>query len=83
MCYWNKEHADQAIAEAEKVASETGANAMPVSLLSYLTSRDIADIDSLEAKTLSLFLRYSLPIHLHRSSASWFCMGAHSMSPEL
>jgi nucleolar protein 4 len=31
VCYWNVEHADQAIAEAEKVASETGANAMPVS----------------------------------------------------
>lgn len=31
VCYWNKEHADQAIEEAEKVASETGANAMPVS----------------------------------------------------
>lgn len=31
MCYWNVEHADNAIAEAEKVAAETGANAMPVS----------------------------------------------------
>lgn len=32
VCYWKKEHADKAIEEAEKVASETGANAMPVSL---------------------------------------------------
>jgi nucleolar protein 4 len=30
VCFWNVEHADRAIEEAEKVASETGANAMPV-----------------------------------------------------
>lgn len=35
VCYWNTEHADKAIAEAEKVAAETGANAMPVSLSGY------------------------------------------------
>ena len=32
VCFWNVEHADRAIEEAEKVASETGANAMPVRL---------------------------------------------------
>jgi len=31
VCFWNVEHADAAIEEAQKVASETGANAMPVS----------------------------------------------------
>ena len=31
VCFWNTEHADAAIEEAQKVASETGANAMPVS----------------------------------------------------
>nr|XP_019047635.1 nucleolar protein 4 [Kwoniella bestiolae CBS 10118]OCF26565.1 nucleolar protein 4 [Kwoniella bestiolae CBS 10118] len=31
VCFWKVEHADEAILEAEKVARETGANAMPVS----------------------------------------------------
>nr|XP_018265951.1 nucleolar protein 4 [Kwoniella dejecticola CBS 10117]OBR88109.1 nucleolar protein 4 [Kwoniella dejecticola CBS 10117] len=31
VCFWKTEHADEAILEAEKVARETGANAMPVS----------------------------------------------------
>lgn len=31
VCFWKTESADQAIAEAEKVIEETGANAMPVS----------------------------------------------------
>ncbi|WWC87334.1 uncharacterized protein L201_002223 [Kwoniella dendrophila CBS 6074] len=30
VCFWNIEHADEAILEAEKVARETGANAMPL-----------------------------------------------------
>ncbi|WWC67499.1 uncharacterized protein I206_101407 [Kwoniella pini CBS 10737] len=30
VCFWNTEHADEAILEAEKVARETGANAMPL-----------------------------------------------------
>lgn len=30
VCYWNSEHADEAIAESERVAQETGANAMPL-----------------------------------------------------
>ena len=30
VCFWNKEHADAAIAEAERVVEETGANAMPL-----------------------------------------------------
>ncbi|TXT15902.1 hypothetical protein VHUM_00405 [Vanrija humicola] len=30
VCYWNAEHADEAIAESERVAQETGANAMPL-----------------------------------------------------
>lgn len=34
VCFWNKEHADDAIAESERVSQETGANAMPVSQLS-------------------------------------------------
>lgn len=32
VCFWNVEHADAAIEEAQRVASETGANSMPVSL---------------------------------------------------
>ncbi|ORY21458.1 hypothetical protein BCR39DRAFT_553517 [Naematelia encephala] len=30
VCFWNVEHADKAIEEAEKVAQETGANAQPL-----------------------------------------------------
>ncbi|WVQ83912.1 hypothetical protein IAT38_006056 [Cryptococcus sp. DSM 104549] len=30
VCFWNQEHADEAIQEAERVAQETGANAMPL-----------------------------------------------------
>ncbi|WWD21915.1 hypothetical protein CI109_106403 [Kwoniella shandongensis] len=30
VCFWNVEHADEAIAEAERVSRETGANAMPL-----------------------------------------------------
>lgn len=30
VCFWNTEHADSAIKEAERVARETGANAMPL-----------------------------------------------------
>ncbi|KAL1408493.1 RNA recognition motif-containing protein [Vanrija albida] len=30
VCYWNSEHADEAITESERVAQETGANAMPL-----------------------------------------------------
>lgn len=39
VCFWNIEHADAAIAEAERVAQETGANSMPVSIasLTHLT----------------------------------------------
>ena len=32
VCFWNTPHADAAIAEAERVVQETGANAMPVGL---------------------------------------------------
>lgn len=31
VCFWNVEHANAAIDEAQRVASETGANSVPVS----------------------------------------------------
>jgi len=77
VCFWNVEHADAAIEEAQKVASETGANAMPVSRDELYPREPRTDERSLaDPATHSLCHQCSLPTRLLHWRAAWSFTGA-------